>query len=190
MTSCDEYQTRIVALFDNEAGDEDLRLVAGHLQDCPECRAFYLDLVAIRRAGATAPMPSLSPGVRQAVLGRVKADQPTARGRAERLVGNAPIRQAGALGRSPGDRLAVDNVRRPGPDGKGLAAQARDGRTTGGGHPRAGKAGGIPGAATEGHFRVVLPHGRAGRARQSRFVIAAGLLPTQAYNRSARQSNL
>ena len=75
MTSCDEYQTRMVALFDSEAGDDDLRLVAGHLQDCPECRAFYLDLITIRRAGVTAPMPSLSPGIRQAVLGRIKTDQ-------------------------------------------------------------------------------------------------------------------
>ena len=75
MTSCDEYQTRIVALFDNEAKDEDLRLVAGHLQDCPECRAFCLDLVAIRRAGATAPIPSLSPAARQKVLDSIKADQ-------------------------------------------------------------------------------------------------------------------
>lgn len=40
MTPCEKYQTQIAALFDNEAGDEDLRLAAGHLQDCPECRAF------------------------------------------------------------------------------------------------------------------------------------------------------
>jgi len=75
MTSCDEYQTRIVALFDSEAGDEGLRLAAGHLQDCPECRAFYLDLVTIRRAGVAAPIPSLSSAARQAVLDSIKADQ-------------------------------------------------------------------------------------------------------------------
>ncbi len=74
MTSCAEYQTRIVALFDSEAGDADLRLAAGHLQDCRECRAFHLDLVAIRRAGAAAPVPSLSPTARQAVLDSIKAD--------------------------------------------------------------------------------------------------------------------
>lgn len=75
MTSCDEYQTRIVALFDNEAGDEDLRLAAGHLQDCPECRAFCLELVGIRRTLASASMPSLPPAARQAVLDNIKADQ-------------------------------------------------------------------------------------------------------------------
>ena len=75
MTSCDEYQARIVALFDNEAGNEDLRLVAGHLHDCPACRAFYLDLVAIRRAGVTAPMPSLSSTARQKVLDGITVDQ-------------------------------------------------------------------------------------------------------------------
>jgi anti-sigma factor RsiW len=75
MTSCDEYQMRIVALFDNEAGDEDLRLTADHLHDCPACRAFYLEVVALRRAGTTAPVPSLSPGARQAVLDGIKAEQ-------------------------------------------------------------------------------------------------------------------
>jgi len=75
MTSCDKYQTRMVALFDNEAGDEDLRLVAGHLQDCPECRAFCLELVGIRRALASASTSSLSPAARQAVLNGVKADE-------------------------------------------------------------------------------------------------------------------
>ncbi len=75
MTACDTYQAGIVALCDNEAGDEELRLAAGHLQDCPQCRAFYLDLVAIRRAAVTAPMPSLSPATKQAVRAGIKADQ-------------------------------------------------------------------------------------------------------------------
>jgi len=75
MTSCDKYQTGIVALFDNEAKDEDLRLVAGHLQDCPECRAFCLELVGIRRVLVSASVPSLSPAARQAVLDNIKADQ-------------------------------------------------------------------------------------------------------------------
>lgn len=73
MASCDKYQATIVALFDNEARDEDLRLTAGHLQDCPECRAFSLDLVAIRRTLASASTPSLSPAARQTVLDGVKA---------------------------------------------------------------------------------------------------------------------
>ncbi|MBM4027901.1 MAG: hypothetical protein FJ280_21255 [Planctomycetes bacterium] len=80
MTACNESQTRIVALFDNEAGDEDLRLTADHLHDCPACRAFCLDLVAIRRAGATAPLPTLSPAARQAVLDGIKAEQTAATG--------------------------------------------------------------------------------------------------------------
>ena len=75
MTSCDKYQAGIVALFDSEAEDEDLRLAAGHLQDCPECRAFCLDLVGIRRTLASASMPSLPSVARQKVLDGVKADQ-------------------------------------------------------------------------------------------------------------------
>ena len=75
MTSCESYQAAIVALFDNEARDDDLRLVAGHLQDCPECRSFCLDLVGIRRTLASASVPSLSPAARQNVLDSIKADQ-------------------------------------------------------------------------------------------------------------------
>ncbi len=97
MTSCDEYQTRIVALFDNEAKDEDLRLAAGHLQDCPECRAFYLDLVTIRRTGATAPTPSLSPAARQAVLDGIKADQAAFVGSCAK--GRSGLHRLGWLGR-------------------------------------------------------------------------------------------
>ncbi|OHB71680.1 MAG: hypothetical protein A2V70_19955 [Planctomycetes bacterium RBG_13_63_9] len=75
MRSCDKYQADIVALFDNEAGDDDLRLAGGHLQNCPQCRAFCLDLIAIRRIQTTAPVPSLSPAARQAVLDGFKATQ-------------------------------------------------------------------------------------------------------------------
>jgi anti-sigma factor RsiW len=75
MTPCDEYQTQIVALFDNEARDEDLRLAAGHLEDCPECRAFFLDLIAVRRTLKSAAVPSLSSTTRQAVLDNVRGDR-------------------------------------------------------------------------------------------------------------------
>ncbi len=85
MTSCDTYQAGIVALFDNEAKDEDLRLAAGHLQDCPDCRAFCLDLIGIRRALATASVPSLPLAARQAVLDAIKADEPDREKRAKRV---------------------------------------------------------------------------------------------------------
>jgi len=75
MTSCDRYQAGIVAVFDNEAKDEDLRLAAGHLQDCAECRAFCLDLIGIRRALVSASPPSLSFPARQQILDNIKANQ-------------------------------------------------------------------------------------------------------------------
>jgi hypothetical protein len=75
MNACDKCQATAVALFDNEAGDEDLRLVAGHLHDCPECRAFCLDLVTVRRTWATAPTPSPSPALRQKVFDGIQADR-------------------------------------------------------------------------------------------------------------------
>ncbi len=83
MTPCEEYQARIVALFDSEAGDEDLRLAAGHLQDCAECRAFCLDLIGIRRTLTSAPAPSLSSVTRQAILDGVRADAPDQERRAK-----------------------------------------------------------------------------------------------------------
>ena len=79
MTSCDQYQSTVVALFDNEARDEDLRLVAGHLQNCPECRTFCLDMIALRRAEMAAAVPGLSPAARQQVLTSAKADRPVDR---------------------------------------------------------------------------------------------------------------
>jgi anti-sigma factor RsiW len=75
MISCDNYQATIVALFDNQAKDDDLRVVARHLQDCSECRAFCLDLVGIRRTVTSASVPSLSSAARQEVLDSIKADQ-------------------------------------------------------------------------------------------------------------------
>lgn len=73
MATCDKSQAAIVALFDNEAGDNDLRLMAGHLQDCAECRAFCRELIGIRRALGFASPPSLSPAARQGILNRIKA---------------------------------------------------------------------------------------------------------------------
>ena len=75
MIPCEDHQRTIVALFDNQAQDEDLRLVAGHLQDCSECRAFCLDLIGIRRQLASTSVPGMSPSARQAVLDSIKADQ-------------------------------------------------------------------------------------------------------------------
>lgn len=72
MTPCDEYQTSIVALLDNEAGDQALRLAAGHLQDCPECRVFFRELVGLRRTLMATPFPNLSPATRQAILDEVR----------------------------------------------------------------------------------------------------------------------
>ncbi len=95
MTSCDEYQAGIVALFDNEAGDENLRLAAGHLQDCPQCRAFCLDLIGIRRTLTAASAPSISPAAREAVFDGIKT--PQFRRAMDAWVKNPPYRWAAIL---------------------------------------------------------------------------------------------
>jgi anti-sigma factor RsiW len=95
MTSCDKYQARIVALLDNEAGDEDLQSAAGHLRDCAECRAFCRELIGIRRALVSASLPSLSLATRQALLAEVR-DDPSGHGESRANEG-ARFLQAGTL---------------------------------------------------------------------------------------------
>jgi hypothetical protein len=102
MNSCDEYQVKIVALFDNEAWDDDLQSVAGHFQDCPDCRAFCLDLIRIRRGMAYAPLPRLSQAAGEVVLGKVRdggADHTKVRARCRRRFPKAgwPMRWAAVL---------------------------------------------------------------------------------------------
>jgi len=95
MTSCDEYQAGIVALLDNEAGDEEVRLAAGHLQACPACRAFCLDLIGIRRTLVAAPAPSISLAAGEAVLDGIRPRQ--SRRAMDAWVKNLPYRWAAVL---------------------------------------------------------------------------------------------
>lgn len=68
MISCDDYQKKIVAVFDNESSDDDKELIDIHLKDCPECRSFLEDMVRIRQQFVSVPMPSLSPTVTQELM--------------------------------------------------------------------------------------------------------------------------
>jgi len=74
MISCDEYQKKIVALLDNEGSEEDERLLSAHLIDCPECRAFYEEMVSTRQmfSIATATKPTVTIG--QDFMRTVEAD--------------------------------------------------------------------------------------------------------------------
>ncbi len=205
MTSCDEHQTRIVALFDHEAGDEELRLLAGHLQDCPACRAFYLDALAIRRAGMTAPVPGLSPGAKQAVLDEIKtvgcgltagaasasAGQTGPKralhlGRVGAWVKNSPYRWAAVL--AIGSLLAVCVV---------LGRTATDLRLKLGAAEQQVLAIQEQAKLTESqerqqkaisalYFRMAELEERVNRVSPSQ----RASLPTRAYDRAARQSNL
>jgi uncharacterized protein YhaN len=74
MISCDECQKKLVAIFDNEAGKEDEQLISSHLKDCPECQAFYQDMVRLRQEFVSVPMPSLSPAVGQELIRIAQAD--------------------------------------------------------------------------------------------------------------------
>jgi anti-sigma factor RsiW len=49
MNSCDDYQTKIVAVLDGESSEETERLLFAHLAECAECRAFYAEAIRTRR---------------------------------------------------------------------------------------------------------------------------------------------
>ena len=74
MISCDECQKKMVAVFDNEGGKDDEKLIDVHLKDCCECRVFREDMVRIRQQFASAPLPGLSPAVRQELVQEVQSD--------------------------------------------------------------------------------------------------------------------
>jgi hypothetical protein len=76
MISCDECQKKMVALFDNEGSEGHDALMSTHLKDCPECRAFRDDMVEIRRAFVSAPVPSPPAAMAQEVMSQTAAERP------------------------------------------------------------------------------------------------------------------
>lgn len=74
MISCDECQERIVAVFDNEGGKDDEKLIDVHLKDCSECRAFREDMRRIRQQFVSVGVPGLSAEVEQELMQVVQAD--------------------------------------------------------------------------------------------------------------------
>ncbi|UCC97989.1 MAG: hypothetical protein JSW66_19340 [Phycisphaerales bacterium] len=68
MISCDECQRKLVALFDNEAGKDDEKLIDAHLKDCCECRVFRQDMVRLRQRFVSITMPGLPASVRDEIM--------------------------------------------------------------------------------------------------------------------------
>lgn len=191
MTPCDEYQARIVALLDDEAGDEDLSLAAGHLRDCPACRAFFREMIGIRRTLSAAPVPRLSTAARQAVLDEIASD-PSGRGEA-RTTDRAQVFRSGRPARWAAvlaigllsiacvalDRTAKDLRTRLGTAEQQMAAiheQAQLAES----QERQQK------ALSALYFRMAELEDRVKRGGPSQ----RASVPAQAYERSARQSNL
>jgi len=74
MISCDEYQKKMVAVLDNEGSEEDERLLSAHLRDCPECRAFYDEMVSTRQLFSIATATKAAVTIGQDFLRTVEAD--------------------------------------------------------------------------------------------------------------------
>lgn len=74
MISCDEYQKKLVAVFDNEGCEGDEELTRAHLRDCPACRAFREEMVKLRRQFASVDMPVLPRMMQQELVQVIRAD--------------------------------------------------------------------------------------------------------------------
>lgn len=75
MISCDECQKELVALFDNEALDnDDSESLRAHLQGCPECRDFRKNMARLRQEFVSTPLSGLSPSMKQELLQIAQAD--------------------------------------------------------------------------------------------------------------------
>jgi anti-sigma factor RsiW len=60
MISCDECQQKIAAVFDNEANEGHEDLISAHIEDCPDCHTFRAEIIKIRQALVSAPVPAVS----------------------------------------------------------------------------------------------------------------------------------
>ncbi|MHC4508449.1 MAG: hypothetical protein ACYTAO_05750 [Planctomycetota bacterium] len=74
MISCDECQRKLVALFDNEAGKDDEKLIDAHLKDCCECRVFRQDMVRLRQRFGSITIPGLPASIREEIMQLAQAD--------------------------------------------------------------------------------------------------------------------
>jgi len=60
--------------LDNEGSEEDERLLSAHLRDCPECRAFYDEMVSTRQLFSIATATKAAVTIGQDFLRTVEAD--------------------------------------------------------------------------------------------------------------------
>ena len=74
MRPCEDWHRKIVRLLDNEAGDEDEREVAEHLQVCASCREFHEKYARIRGVFRSVADPKAPTGIRQNVIKEIEAN--------------------------------------------------------------------------------------------------------------------
>ncbi|MCD8192691.1 MAG: zf-HC2 domain-containing protein [Oscillospiraceae bacterium] len=70
MAECEKYMEIISAMLDGEAAADETREAMEHIAVCPECRAFYEDMLAL-----SAEMPSAEPpaGMHESIMDAVRA---------------------------------------------------------------------------------------------------------------------
>ncbi len=70
MAECEKYMEIISAMLDGEAAADETREAMEHIAVCPECRAFYEDMLAL-----SAEMPAAEPpaGMHESIMDAVRA---------------------------------------------------------------------------------------------------------------------
>ena len=74
MSTCKECQKKIAAVFDNEGTEADMELITVHLKECPECRAFRLDMENLRQKFISLNIPESLGEVKKELMQIVQAD--------------------------------------------------------------------------------------------------------------------
>ncbi|MCD8099225.1 MAG: zf-HC2 domain-containing protein [Oscillospiraceae bacterium] len=71
MAECEKYMEIISAMLDGEAAADETREAMEHIAVCPECRAFYEDMLAL-----SAEMPAAEPpaGMHESIMDAVRAN--------------------------------------------------------------------------------------------------------------------
>ena len=73
--TCDESKTKLVALFDGEATEEDEALVSAHVSTCSECQIFREAMIEIGQEFAAVAVPLLPAAIGRELIGEVTADR-------------------------------------------------------------------------------------------------------------------
>ena len=72
-----EIRSRLSDYLDGSLPDDKQAEISQHLDECPDCRAFWRTLVEVVHATSQLPRPQLSPGAKERLLQRLASSSPS-----------------------------------------------------------------------------------------------------------------